>query len=205
MRPASDELWTWFLFTLGLVWVPASLISAIRRRRLQKGNIESAIVKPIVENADGRPTDLRSPTARHDLIEPALWVGLGLAATPVVNGLREDFVFTWPAALFGGLQCAVAGNDVANRGIRRACDCGFLLLCVFYFLALRSQSLPHEWVFLLGLVPAAPMAWLWHRGRQHGWPPVATSSLTLLGISVMFLSAPLWEMMQEAWTGGTAL
>jgi len=149
---------------------------------------------PHVERADGAEAD-PSTSQRTRLLEAGTWVLLGLVMTPLLNVWlsrgaieegRDPFVLTWPAALFGGLMLVMATSTARSVWRRRAGDAGFLGLCLVYFLTLRSQSLPHEWAFLLGLVPAIPFAWGWNRLRSRDVRPVLAGLLAVAGFSALF-------------------
>ena len=125
-------------------------------------------------------------------------VALGIAATPAVNRLADTgFFLSWPATLFGGLLLAVHASEAvkrepASRPARRRArlaGIGLLVLCGGYFWLLRLHSLPHEWVFLLGLFPAA-LPTLWAVRRRS---PLAFVPLAFLAFTVLFWSGPLWQ------------
>lgn len=185
MRPESDELWDWYRASLLFVWLPASLLAMLARRLGRKS--PSAAADPLAE------ANLSAVRSSPGLAEPLLWLVLGLSVTPILNIRQEAFTFTWPAALYGGLLLVVAANRLSSGLLRRACDLGFLGLCLFYFAALRSQSLPHEWVFLLGLIPAAPFTWMWGRlDRSRGTSAILSPLATLAGFTALFCTSPLW-------------
>lgn len=189
MRPEKDELWDWYRASVLFVWLPASVLAMLARHRRRRSL--SAATDPLSE------AGLSANRSAPGLTEPLLWIVLGLSVTPVLNVRQEAFTFTWPAALYGGLLLVVAANRHSSGVLRRACDLGFLALCLFYFAALRSQSLPHEWAFLLGLIPAAPFAWMWaglDRSRPTG--AILSPVATLTGFTALFYAAPLWPYLR---------
>jgi hypothetical protein len=197
MRAALDELRRWYLASVALVWLTASLLSgAIKRGRCRRSPLPSGAIA--TTNELGPVLDvIPANTPRGLLVTPFLWIAFGIIATPLANLRTDDFVFTWPAALFGGLLLVVAGADVPNRWLRRTCDAAFLALCLGYFLTLRSQSLPHEWVFLIGLLPAAPFAWWWKRNQPTAGP-IKEAFLTLAGFSTLFWTSAAWAPLRQA-------
>jgi outer membrane protein assembly factor BamB len=185
MRPERDELWDWYRASVLFVWLPASVLAMLARLFRRKS--------PFSATDPPAEADLSANRSTPGLTEPLLWIVLGLSVTPILNVRQEAFTFTWPAALYGGLLLVVAANRCSKGLLRRACDLGFLGLCLFYFAALRSQSLPHEWAFLLGLIPAAPFAWLWARlDRSTRTGRILSPVATLAGFTALFCAAPLW-------------
>ena len=125
---------------------------------------------------------------------------LGMIATPVLNRLfPQEFAFTWPLSIFAGFQIAIlATHEVslfpADLDVRRRsliAVMALLLSCVAYFLLLRQASLPHEWVFLMSFVPAAPFAiWSAHLVTR-GVPRMSIATLLWVGFSAGFWGAAL--------------
>lgn len=198
MQPASDELWRWFSWSLAVVALPACVWASLARwRRKLNSRLDEPLAPP-----NGAENDRSSVVLPSHLVEAGLWIVLGLGMTPILNLQlsrletvegHDPFVLTWPAALFGGLLLVGLTGHFRNPWIRRGGDIGFLLLCLLYFLVLRSQSLPHEWAFLIGLVPAVPFAWGWSRSKIREsevgrWSSQALvgSLLATLGFAVLF-------------------
>lgn len=206
MQPALDELLRWYWASITTVAAPAALVGWWLRRRGRGVGADRA--KGNERDVAAPSDEARSPALRGQLIEAGVWIGLGLLMTPVLSGWLErniagvdegqSFVLTWPAALFGGLMLVMAAGAAESRWKRRAGDAAFLGLCLFYFLVLRSQSLPHEWAFLIGLVPALPFAWGWNRLRATGARPRLATLLTFVGFTVLFWTPLLLRLFRAS-------
>ncbi len=125
---------------------------------------------------------------------------LGVLATPVLNRLDPDhFSFTWLVTLLAGFQSAILASVEAThardqRAIHRRSyltGLGWVLTCAAYFWLLRQASLPHEWGFLLGFIPAAPLAIWAARLATRGATRLAIAVVVVLGISAGFWGAAL--------------
>ncbi len=199
MQPAPDELSRWFWWSLTVVALPACAWACLADWCRPRGP------RPGPASDPATVKDAPSIHLLRHFVEAGLWIGLGLVMTPILNlpSVRgepleghDPFILTWPAALFGGLLLVGLTSRIGNRWVRRGGDVGFLLLCLIYFLVLRSQSLPHEWAFLIGLVPAIPFAWAWSRSRAsettteppRGWQahPIVGSLIATLGFTALF-------------------
>ncbi|MCA9082267.1 MAG: hypothetical protein KDA58_17025, partial [Planctomycetaceae bacterium] len=151
MPPEADELLRWYLTGLACVLLPGLLI-------------------PVVD----RGWKSQSPDRQLTLLCGGV-VPLALIATPLLNrwgtsmpGIHGAFVFTWPAGLFALLQVAVLASQRVTRhpGHRhhywaaRLWGGLFIAASLGYYLCLKHNGLPLEWVFLVGYVSALPVA-LW--------------------------------------------
>ena len=149
MRPDFHELSLWYVSCLlaaigltvpvvGLVWLLAHSQDPQRRRR-----------------------------ARRVAFWAAAFVA-GLAGSPIFNRFYDEYIFTWPASLFVAFQTTLIviswteGQPEPNRKkcrrVSRLTGILFLAVCAGYVLLCRKLSAPHEWVFLIGFLPAAPLA-----------------------------------------------
>jgi len=121
----------------------------------------------------------------------------GCLGTTLLSQLRQDFVFTWPVALFAAYAPLVDRVRLSRRAPAAAQPTGagwallvFLVVCAGYFLACRRLSLVFEWAFLMGFPAAVPLS---VAGRLRGpggrggaaWRPV----LTLLAFTAFYWSA----------------
>ena len=178
MRPERDELLRWYAQCIGVAWLPLLLF-------LYGG---------------GRVN--RVPGQVTQRLQRCLWTMalLGVLATPVLNRLDPDhFSFTWPVTLFAVFQSAILASVEAtrapdDRALRRRSyltGLGWVLTCAAYFLLLRQASLPHEWGFLLGFLPAAPLAIWAARLATRGAAQWAIAVVVWLGISAGFWGAAL--------------
>ena len=121
----------------------------------------------------------------------------GCLGTTLLSQLRQDFVFTWPAALFAAYQPLVDRVRLSRRAPLAAQPVGagwallvFLVVCAVYFLACRRLSLVFEWAFLMGFPAAVPFSITGRlRGPRGGagaaWRPV----LTFLAFTAFYWSA----------------
>ena len=146
-RPTGRELGVWYGASLVGVLGVAAALGAL-----------AYVVMRMLRPAGARP-----------LSRVVFWAALfplGVAATPVFNGLGEEFVFTWPAGLFAAHQItliAVFGSHRPDRGrgswwAPAAAGLGLLAACLGYFHLCRVLGLAMEWVFLLGFLPSWPVA-----------------------------------------------
>ena len=176
MRPEQDELWRWFTQCLAVTLIPL-LVFSLRMVQSERDPVPST-----------RPLHLTLLAI----------VILGVLATPILNHLDPDrFSFTWPMSLFAGFQSAIlasrevslAPTDSSKRRRSLLTGSGWIGICVAYFLLLRQASLPHEWGFLMGFIPATPFAiwaaWLATRGSMN----IIIAAVVLLGISAGFWAA----------------
>lgn len=100
--------------------------------------------------------------------ETAYWILVfivGILGTTFFSPPMNDFVFTWPVALFASFQCLIdrvvlRHQDVTLRIRLRSALAAivFLMTCVAYFLACRRLSLVFEWTFLFGFAAAIPFS-----------------------------------------------
>jgi hypothetical protein len=76
----------------------------------------------------------------------------------------------------------------------------FLLVCAACFAVLRAESLPHEWIFLFGLLPAFPFAAYTARrlARPSGRLATALYPLATFAIYFWLCGAALW--VRSLWT-----
>jgi hypothetical protein len=131
---------------------------------------------------------------------------IGIGLTPLLNQFTEEFWFTWPLAIWSSLQLAIIAAerlrvDPKNRGRRRwSRVTGLLLIALLglMFVALRQQSLPHEWVFLIGPLPAVVFAIPAGRAAVHSGWTLRTLVWMLLSLSVCFWAGPAWQSVRTA-------
>jgi outer membrane protein assembly factor BamB len=123
-------------------------------------------------------------------IAAAFWIWImafGTAGGAVINRLQDDYVFTWPLALWAAFQLAIS-RSFAVRGSplcswRRASSYAvgllFVALCGLYFHLCRWLGLAIEWGFLTGFAAALPAAALaaWLSAGENRRPLAATASL----------------------------
>ncbi len=191
MPPERTELLLWYFAGLIGVVLPALLLSKI--------SYGWRTIQP------------------QDHVARSCWLMalLALLTTPLFNqffnqfhtlgsNLGTDFCFTWPAGLFGLLQGTVlascrASQDRNNKSHywqARAWGCVWLLVSLGYYIALRSSSLPLQWVFLVGYLPAlAVTVWTARLTLRAANSWLVVFSL-LLGYSTLFWTATAFEMLR---------
>jgi outer membrane protein assembly factor BamB len=170
-KPTLTEFAHWFAAGCLFVLVPVSIVATIARR-LQ-------------------------PSRRHLLTICWLTTAWGLFATPVLNAWSEEFQFTWPvalssalvAALLSSAQLAAQPADRARRRRARAAGLLFIALCCGYFVVLRRLSLPHEWIFLIGLLPGIVVLWPMARWIQRTGSLSSLLASLWIGYATLFWSA----------------
>ncbi len=182
MRPDRDELLRWYAQCLGVALLPLLVFLGVGC------GVDPGIITRRLQRC---------------LLATALF---GVLATPVLNRLDPDhFSFTWPVTLFAVFQSAIlasvaatrAPTDRATRRLSYLTGLGWVLTCAAYFLLLRQASLPHEWGFLLGFLPAAPLAIWAARLATRGAAKVAIAAVVLLGISAGFWGAALAPLLMK--------
>lgn len=185
MRPDLEELAAWFAECLATLAAALAFTGLLFATLLRSGRRKFPFVPTLC----------------------GIWVVVAAAAAPLLNARGDAFHFTWPAALFAMFQWtawtgAKASLPDASSSVRfrsRCVDVLFLILCGTYLLILQRSSLPHEWVFLMGFLPAWPMA------RTVALSPLSnrSPSLALAGIVAGFLlffwSCGSFMLVRTAW------
>ena len=109
----------------------------------------------------------------------------------------NDFVFTWPVAVFAAYQPFIDRISLTRRNLTRRdrlqsglAAVVFVLTCALYFFACRRLSLVFEWVFLTGFVAAVPFSvagrfLFQHRFWSAGWRCL----LTVVAFAAFYWSA----------------
>ena len=174
----AEELGRWFAYSLiGVLGVAATIAAAA-----------------------GGLAFLRWPVASVPTAWGVFWTAsflLGAAGTPIFNRLTDSFIFTWPVCLFVAHQVTLntvvwAGRTPGRRSARwitLLVTCGFVAVCLGYFLACRRLSLATEWAFLVGFLPSWPFAVPAARCLQRRGGPVAGLAWVLLSFTAFFWSA----------------
>lgn len=132
----------------------------------------------------------------------------GAAGSWLVHHWQTDYLFSWPLALWGGFQLALAYSWTGSREKFRSRErlvsygvgCAFLATCALYFHLLRWLGLALEWTFLAGFVLSFPIAatceHLASRPGDYVWPRRLLTSL--VSFSAYFWSS-VWFM--DWWLG----
>ncbi len=130
---------------------------------------------------------------------------LGIAGTPVFNRLAPQFIFTWPVALCAAHQLALWATVASGRRQKLGQSTRwtvpavlfFLAVCLAYFLVCRRLSLAIEWIFLLGFLPAWPIAVPAAYKLDQAGPPWRDFLWAFLAFTAYFWSSAaivLWRM-----------
>ena len=117
-----------------------------------------------------------------------LWVlAFGAVGGAVINRCQDDYVFTWPLALWAAFQLAISRSWAVRhsplRSWPRASSYGmglsFVALCGLYFHLCRWLGLAIEWGFLTGFLAALPAAALvaWLTNGENRRPLAAAAAL----------------------------
>jgi outer membrane protein assembly factor BamB len=133
----------------------------------------------------------------------SLAFGLGFLGTPVLNRVWGQFVFTWPAFLFSAYQVTLIaivwaeGREDKRRArwVSRVAGLALVVLCLAYFHACRTVAMHNESVFLVGFLPAFPVALL--AARQFGGKASPLRELLWVVVSFSFY---FWTCGVIVWT-----
>lgn len=182
MRPTRDELVWWYLWSCLTAVLPAIVAGWLVQRF--------------------------RPKAAAAVVCGVLFVA-GAIASPLLNWSLEDFVFTWPAALFGGLLAmlclfhALHGKRLSwtQHLLARLALLSFAGMCIGYYLLLRHFSLPHEWVFLIGFLPACWPAYVVASRLVRSGATLLNGLAVWLTFSWYFWCCGGWELF-ETWRAG---
>ena len=178
MRPEREEVVRWYTQCLLVALLPMLIF-------LWRGRQQAAAPERVVRMLN------------TCLLATAI---LGVVATPILNRWNPDrFSFTWPLTLLAVLQSSILASveatrtpiDRSRRWYSYVMGVGWVLTCTAYFLLLRQASLPHEWGFLLGFIPAAPFAIWTARLATRGAARFAIAVVMLVGFSTGFWGAVL--------------
>lgn len=177
--PSKQWLQDWYLSSLVLLVLAMGIASvfALTARGFRGGWPASGTVRAIIRTAAFL---------------------LGAAGTTVLSLWRQDFVFTWPVALFVAFDAVVwqvrsrqnqpgesASLPSPWRG--RVLAILFVAVCGTFYLLCRRLSLVTEWSYLCGFPAAVPFSlaasWL---GRRRSIVRMAEPLLTLCAFSAYY-------------------
>ncbi len=136
----------------------------------------------------------------------------GLVATPVAGRFAGEFTFTWPLALFAMYQFAVVAALRAKQATHspssslahhsshfslltspvthaRLAALALIGVCIGYYLLCRRLSLGMEWTYLVGLLPAWPLAVLAARELLADDHPIFWIGWNILAFTFYFGSS----------------
>jgi outer membrane protein assembly factor BamB len=188
--PDKEEFYHWWLWgavaTL-VVGGTCQIFSPLRHGKSRPAAHPFALARP----------------AMKEIVACLMLLICGAVGSAVWHRWREDYLFTWPLALWAAFQLTVAwswsvrGTKLwsAARGRSYLCGLAFFALCGLYFHLCRWLGLAMEWGFLTGLVWSFPLAliasWIARRGEGWArclWPLLLCSSFSgYYGSTVAFL------------------
>jgi outer membrane protein assembly factor BamB len=150
--PTKDDLSRWFVWCLGGVFAPAAIV----------GLIAWKIARAFSSNA------AKAWASSAFALTAFL---LGLIGTTIYSAWADALVLTWPASLFIAFRStlAVASKSSGRRQnwLARLGVVGFALVCYGYYRLCLLVGYAIAWTFLVGFVPAAPLAVMAERTRRR--------------------------------------
>jgi hypothetical protein len=179
--PSQQWLVSWFVWSaaiLALSWLAAGIGGLAFRQRT--------------------PTTVRSTALILAIVG-------GLAGTSLLSRWRDDFIFTWPLAVYTVFHLAAIQLPFTRRQLDRAAHRKSLLAGLMivisgltYFWLCRRLSLVFEWAFLAGYVPALGAVLLDHWITARKWS-FATKSLALALVTLAGLATFYWSGVALLW------
>ncbi len=178
--PTAGQMLKWYGYCVGVI-VAAGILALLA----------NALVKR------SRP--------RHALVafRAVFWGGLfvlGAAGTPVLTFASREFVFTWPSALFAVYQAVLVVGEGARKGsvreryIARASVIAFACLCFGYYHLCRSLFVVMGYGFLVGILPAFPVAIVAARRMVGRGRPASDLGWAMASFSVYFWASALFTI-----------
>lgn len=168
--PEWDEFWSWYC------WMSVALVSSFLCAYLTIGGltvIRNWWRNPVAskranlnQNPDSNRNPLALPIPSTRIVAWAAIFAAGAFGSALTNQGHEGYVFTWPLCLWAGLQttvivihwCEHQENKRQARWLSRTAGLLLVALCFLYFHLCRFLGLSIEWAFLIGFLPAFPVA-----------------------------------------------
>lgn len=120
----------------------------------------------------------------------------GILGSAVLNPRREEYLFTWPLALWGTFQltlliiswCEQQPDKRRARWWSRGAGLFLIAVSILYFHLCRTLGLSIEWSYLIGFLPAFPIAALCARPlvSRHRYVMVVDPILAAVSFSAYF-------------------
>jgi outer membrane protein assembly factor BamB len=90
----------------------------------------------------------------------------GMIGSPLINSWQSEYVLLWPLILWAVFQVTInvivwaerSSRRQLNRWVSRVSGLSFIGTCALYFVLCRSAGYAIEWSFLVGFLPAFPVA-----------------------------------------------
>jgi hypothetical protein len=202
--PEWSEFGVWYAWSVAAIALATLIVFSLQ-------SLKAVLEWMLGRNCSGRAADATTLTEKDRRIDqPALpsfasgtvfWLLLlfeGLIGSPIINAYQSEYVLLWPLALWGTFQATfnvihVTEHHNDRRRLRwysRGCVVAFLSVCTLYFTLCRQFGYAIEWSFLVGFLPAFPLAAVAARfmtGRHKLW------SLIIFLCSLISFSAYFWS------------
>ena len=132
---------------------------------------------------------------------------LGLIGPNVLSALVDRCLFTWPVSLYIAFHAALsayawtehAASPCRARWWARLAGALFLLVVYLYYEACKTVGMYIFWSFLIGFLPAFPLAFLAVRAQTNSQTHWLTAAWIFLAFGVFFWSCQgmfLWKTSQ---------
>lgn len=193
--PEWDEFGAWYQWSLGalLIATLAGLVVAVA----------GMLTHVVAGRWRSRPGD-ESPPVPGRFPWGIVWrvsfwstgLACGVCGSAVLNPGREHYLFSWPLALWTIFQITLnfiswserQPDPRRARWWSRGAGLGLLAACTFYFHVCRSLGMSIEWAYLIGYLPAFPVAALCSRplSKDHRFVLIADPLLAVVSFSAYF-------------------
>ncbi|MDB5335888.1 MAG: outer rane biosis protein BamB [Planctomycetaceae bacterium] len=192
--PEWDEFWLWYKWSLGAVVIGtlAGLLVAAAG-----GCASWAVGKMRPRN---QTTPVGSASFRWGFVwRVSFWLTVllcGICGSAILNPGREHYLFSWPLALWSVFQITLniiswserQPDPRQARWWSRGAGLGLLAASAFYFHVCRSLGMSIEWAYLIGFLPAFPVAALCSRvlSSNHRYVSIADPVLAAVSFTSYF-------------------
>lgn len=200
--PSSRWLQSWFRWCLSILGaclvipLSRSLVLYLRGGRSVAG-ANGVAVEQVTDTSNASGMVPQSMKAANRTVYWLSVMVIGSLGTTILSNHQQDFVFTWPVAIFAAYQMFIDRISLfrhqLNRQVRFESGLAavfFVATCLLYFVVCRRLSLVFEWVFLTGFVAAIPCSlagrFLFVRRRWYG---VWRMTATVVGFAAFYWSA----------------
>lgn len=201
--PEWDEFWSWYVWSLGALLAGAVVGMAV--------TLTVWLVSWLIGRWQGSASGGIQPVPAASLGWETIWriafwlsVTLcGVCGSAMLNPGREHYLFSWPLALWSVFQMTLNAiswserqtNPRQARWWSRGAGLGLLAASTLYFHVCRSLGMSIEWAYLIGFLPAFPVAAFCSRtlSRPGRFWPMTDPLLAVVSFSAYFW-ASAWFM-----------